>query len=168
MLKQHKMSLYVAHASVDNSEQYGTGNILAEALGATVQGRFAEYCGGKAGVYVDVKAQSFRQFLQKVSRISRARITSWRNRPKSLKRIGIVTGGGYKTPWVEEAASFGCNTYLTGEGSMFTTIFAKERGLNLVFAGHTATERPAVLSLGKHLREAFPRLQTLAIPETYF
>ncbi len=152
MLKQSRMSLYVAHACLDNSEKFGTGNVLAETLGVALRGRFAEYCGGKAGVYGDVEKQSFRQFLQKVSRIPGARITSWRNRSEPVKRIGIVTGEGYKTLWVEEAASFGCGTYLTGEGSMFTTIFAKERGLNLVFAGHTATERPAMLSLGKHLR----------------
>ena len=168
MLSESGISLYVAHASLDNSERIGTSKVLAELLGLSVQGHFADYCAGRSGSYGDVAKQSFDKFVRRISRVPGSELTCFRNSRGPVRRVAIVTGGGYMTKWIEEAALLGCDTYVTGEGSMFAPIYCRERKINLVYAGHTATERPAVINLGKELGKAFPRTRIVAIPETFF
>ena len=77
-----------------------------------------------------------------------------RHRPTAA-RVGIVTGAGGMTGWLEEAISLGCDTYLTGEGSMYTRLYAKEAGVNLVLGGHDLTERPGIEALGRRTAARF-------------
>ena len=70
-------------------------------------------------------------------------------------RVGIVTGAGGMTSWLEEAIGLGCDTYLTGEGSMYTRLYAKEAGINLILGGHDLTERPGIEALGRRAAERF-------------
>ena len=56
---------------------------------------------------------------------------------------------------VEEARSLGCDTYLTGEGSMYTKLYAREAGINLIFGTHYATESPGPKALAEHLAGHF-------------
>ena len=50
---------------------------------------------------------------------------------------------------LEEARSLGCDTYLTGEGSMYTKLYAREAGLNLIFGTHYATEKPGPMAISR-------------------
>ena len=63
----------------------------------------------------------------------------------------MVTGAGGMTDWLEEARDLGCDTYLSGEGSMYTRMFAAEAGINLVLAGHYRTEAPGIRGLAARL-----------------
>ena len=74
---------------------------------------------------------------------------------RGVRGVGIVTGGGGRTTWIEEALALGCDTYLTGEGSMYTKLYARERGVNLIFATHQATERYGVQALAERLSAHF-------------
>lgn len=165
MLERHNIALYVAHTSLDISEKLGTANVLAKLLEVSVEGRFAEYCGGKAGVYGSVQPVPFKEFSRKVAQRLRARVHTWKNASDIVNRIGIVTGGGYKTEWLREAKQLGCETYITGEGTLFTKIYSAEAGLNLILAGHTATERPGILELGREVQKRFPSLKAVEISE---
>jgi putative NIF3 family GTP cyclohydrolase 1 type 2 len=49
------------------------------------------------------------------------------------------------------AQALGCDTVLSGEANMFGLLFAKEAGLNLVLAGHYATETPGMMALSARL-----------------
>ena len=49
--------------------------------------------------------------------------------------------------------ALGADTYVTGEGSIFTRLFAKETQLNLVFGTHQATEAPGIKALGQRISE---------------
>ena len=40
-----------AHAALDCAPGIGTADALAELLGVTILGRFAEYVGGRAGIH---------------------------------------------------------------------------------------------------------------------
>jgi len=165
MLERHHIALYVAHASLDISEKLGTANALAKLLDASVEGRFAEYCGGKAGVYGPVESIPFKELSRKVAQRLRVRVHAWKNASLIVNRIGIVTGAGYKTEWLREAKQLGCDTYITGEGNVFTKIYSAEAGLNLILAGHTATERPGIIGLGTEVQKRFPSLKAVEISE---
>ena len=66
-------------------------------------------------------------------------------------RVAIVTGAGGDTGSLDEARRMGADTYLTGEGSMYTRMFARETGMNLLFGTHHATEAPGIKALGERI-----------------
>jgi len=75
------------------------------------------------------------------------------NHAKSFGRVALVPGGGGETAYVDEARQLGCDTFVTGEGSLFTRMFAKECGMNLLLATHQSTEAPGIRALGARLAE---------------
>ena len=77
-----------------------------------------------------------------------------RNAPR-CDRVGIVTGAGSYTKWVEEARALGCDTFVTGEGSMYTRLYAKEVHVNLVLADHYRTEAPGIRTLAERCASQF-------------
>ena len=56
--------------------------------------------------------------------------------------------------YLAEAERLGCDTFMTGEGSLYTELVARERGLSLVFATHAATEFPAVCAVVESMASA--------------
>ena len=68
-----------------------------------------------------------------------------------LKRIGLCTGGGQS--YIELAAEQGCDAFISGEASEQTVHLARELGIDFYAAGHHATERYGVKSLGEHLAQ---------------
>ena len=53
------------------------------------------------------------------------------------------------------ARDAGLDTFITGEGAHHTYFDAMEWGLNVIFAGHYATETLGVQALASHLAERF-------------
>ncbi|MEN8144582.1 MAG: Nif3-like dinuclear metal center hexameric protein, partial [Gemmatimonadota bacterium] len=73
--------------------------------------------------------------------------------PDHVRRLGIVTGAG--SSMLEAAHAEGLDTLLTGEGPHHTYHHALELGMNLIYAGHYATETLGVRALGERLAERF-------------
>ncbi len=119
----------------------------------TVEGRFLEYCGGQAGVY-GLCDGTFAEFVECANAVLGVEVESWQN-SDSFRRVGIATGGAGMTSMLEEARALGCDTYLTGEGSMYTKLYAREVGMNLIFGTHYATEMPGPKALAEHLSSHF-------------
>jgi putative NIF3 family GTP cyclohydrolase 1 type 2 len=59
--------------------------------------------------------------------------------------VAIVTGSG--TDWLDEAVDVGADTLLTGEGKQQVYHEAREAGVNVLLAGHYATETAGVRAL---------------------
>ena len=144
-LRERGISLYCAHASLDAAAGIGTGDVLARLLGITVDGRFAAYLGGQAGVH-GAWHGTLDELTATVTSVLGAAPEVHRDADR-CERVGIVTGAGSMTGWLQEALELGCDTYLTGEGSMYTRLFAKEAGLNLLLGGHYRTEAPGIRDL---------------------
>jgi len=152
-LRDAGVSLYCAHAALDCHPKFSNADTLARLLGMRVQGRFAPYCGGLAGAYGEVDG-SFAEFVERVQARLEVRVDAWQNSSR-FGRIGIVPGGGSWTTFVDEARSKGCDTYLTGEGTMYTKLFARETGMNLILATHYATETHGIQALAERLARRF-------------
>ena len=73
--------------------------------------------------------------------------------PERVSRVGIITGGA--GGMIGEARTTGLDTYITGEGAHHTYFDAVEWGLNVIYAGHYATETLGVQALASHLAERF-------------
>jgi putative NIF3 family GTP cyclohydrolase 1 type 2 len=56
---------------------------------------------------------------------------------------------------IAQAARAGCDTFLTGEGAHHTYFDAEEGGINVLYAGHYATETVGVKALATHLEQRF-------------
>ncbi|MEX2245531.1 MAG: Nif3-like dinuclear metal center hexameric protein [Dehalococcoidia bacterium] len=143
------LSLYGAHAALDCAPGFSTGWVLAELLGVSVDTTFLEYEGGQAGVAGSC-AGTFADLIQRARELLRVEVEAHEH-AKSFGRVGIVPGGGIWTSWMDEARRLGCDTYVTGEVSMYTRMFAKECGMNLLIGTHYATEAPAIRALGERL-----------------
>ena len=143
------VSLYGAHAALDCAPGVGNGWVLAEMLGVAVDRTFGEFAGGHAGV-IGACGGSFTELIQRASQELRVEVEAHQH-AKTFGRVAIMTGAGGNTTDLDSAREAGADTYITGEGSMYTRMFAKETGMNLIFATHQATEAPGIRALGQRL-----------------
>lgn len=93
----------------------------------------------------------------------RLRVRAWPNN-STFHRIALVPGGGGSTHYLAAAAALGCDTFVTGEGSLYTELFAHEVGLSLVYATHGATEFPSICDFAASVAEALA-VEFLAVPD---
>lgn len=152
-LKDNGISLYGAHSALDAASGFGNADLLAAALGVTVQERFLPYHGGMAGI-VGRHDRTFAQLCERMRDTVGVPIEAWENAP-TCERVAVATGGAGNTTMLEEARQHGADTYVTGEGSMYTKLYARERGINLVFGTHWATETLGVKALAAQLEQRF-------------
>lgn len=152
-LRQVGISLYGAHAALDCAPEIGNADSLARLAGLAIEGRFASFAGGQAGVYGKVE-DTFAALAERVATALGVAVASWEN-SSAFGRVAIVTGAGGMTAMMEEARSLGCDTYLTGEGAMYTKLFARENGMNLILATHYATEAPGIQALAQRVAGHF-------------
>ena len=68
-------------------------------------------------------------------------------------RIALCSGGGGEEIYQMHAKGYG--TYLTGEENHWVSNAARDMGVNILFAGHYATETFGVKSLGELLEQKF-------------
>ncbi|MEM7209308.1 MAG: Nif3-like dinuclear metal center hexameric protein [Pseudomonadota bacterium] len=72
---------------------------------------------------------------------------------QAIKRVVWCTGGAQG--YIDQAADFHADAYITGEASEQTAHIARERGLHFFSAGHHATERFGARALLDHLAGKF-------------
>jgi putative NIF3 family GTP cyclohydrolase 1 type 2 len=67
--------------------------------------------------------------------------------------VGIITGAAGNR--IEAAVAAGLDTFITGEGAHHTPFDALESGINVLYAGHYATETVGVKALAGLVAEQF-------------
>jgi putative NIF3 family GTP cyclohydrolase 1 type 2 len=72
--------------------------------------------------------------------------------PQGVK-VGVCSGGAGEEIYQMHAKGYG--TYLTGEENHWVSNAARDMGINILFAGHYATETFGVKALGQLLEEKF-------------
>ncbi|HZO87912.1 MAG TPA: Nif3-like dinuclear metal center hexameric protein [Chthonomonadaceae bacterium] len=151
-LIKNDIALYSCHTPLDAHPEVGNNHVLARLLGLELAGPFGEHEGVPIGVYAETELarEAFVARVREALGVSPLVIATG---PETVRRVGIVTGGA--GTWIERAAARGLDTFLTGEGPHYTYFEAEERGLNVLYAGHYATETVGVRALGQHLTERF-------------
>ncbi len=152
-LRTSGVSLYAAHAALDCAPDVGNADSLARLVGLRIEGRFMGWAGGHAGVYGRMDG-TFEELVERTRQALGVPVESWKN-ADAFGKVGIVTGAGLWTPMLNEARSLGCDTYLTGEGAMYTKLFAREVGLNLILGTHYGTETPGIKTLAERASDHF-------------
>ena len=149
LLRDAGLSLYAAHASLDCLPEAGNSWVLARLLGIEVEQTFGDYHGGHAAV-LGAAGGTFGELIARASRELGVQVEAHEH-AKSFGRVAVCAGAGGETSWLDEGKRLGADTYVTGEGSMFTRMFARETGMNLVFGTHHATEAPGIKALGERI-----------------
>lgn len=153
-LKQNKLSLYGAHLPLDMHNKYGNNIELARILNLKNIKKFGEYHG------ISIGFQGTFKTLKTLNEISKTLDNSLSTKSKSyhfgnqkIKTIAIVSGGGASA--LPEAITKKIDCFLTGEEHHSSYQYAKESRINLIFAGHYATETVGVKALMPLLSKKF-------------
>ncbi|WP_023639239.1 type 2 GTP cyclohydrolase I [Dickeya zeae] len=145
-LLANDLNLYGYHLPLDAHPQIGNNAQLAAMLDIRVLGEIepllpygevAQPCSGDA----------LRHTLERV--LERPVLHCGDNAPAQIRSIAWCTGGGQG--FIDQAADFGVDAFITGEVSEKTIHTAREMGLHFYAAGHHATERAGIRALGEWL-----------------
>jgi dinuclear metal center YbgI/SA1388 family protein len=161
-LIEGNVGLYAAHLPLDAHEEVGNNVELARILDLEITGPFGEHHGAPIGVAG--RPPSGPVSRQAFVDLANARLDTHcvvqAHGPATIRSIGIVSGGA--ASMIDQAARAGLDLYLTGETNHSHAHAAEEYRLNVVFAGHYATETVGLKALARHLEHQF-RLETTFI-----
>ena len=153
-LLQNGIHLYAAHLPLDAHPEVGNNAELARLLDVEVQDWWCEPTNVPLAVLGQVPQDTFLDpFVRRVEETldSEARVLA--HGPERLQTVAILSGAGADE--VGAAAELGADTLLTGETSHAEYWAAADHGINVIYAGHYATETVGVQALGRHLADRF-------------
>lgn len=146
------IALYSAHMPLDLHPEIGNNAVMANRLKLDGREWFGDYRGERLGVAGNLSI-SFNDLVDRVGKIVGSTPRRLAHGPAEVSRVGIISGGG--GDMIAQARDAGVDTYITGEGKHHSFFDAEEWGLNVIYAGHYATETLGVKALAAHLSERF-------------
>lgn len=152
LLLDHDLAVYSAHLPLDAHPRLGNTARLAAALGFARLRPFFLCRGRRVGVRT-VVSLSRAELVERVRRAIGGEVRVLPGGPAKCRRVGVVTGGAGAE--LAQAAAEGVDTFITGEGPHWTFGQAEALGLNVLYAGHYATETFGVKALAAHLSQRF-------------
>ncbi|MGD8244076.1 MAG: Nif3-like dinuclear metal center hexameric protein [Anaerolineae bacterium] len=154
-LIEGRCGLYAVHLPLDAHPEVGNNAEMARLLRLADTRAFGTYHGldiGVAGVLeppLDIPTLIGRV----IEALGTPPIRVLDHGPDEIRTVGCVSGGA--ASMMDQAATEELDAYITGETSHTFFHQAAERGLNVVFAGHYATETLGVKALARHLEDRF-------------
>ena len=145
-LLANDINLYGWHLPLDAHPTLGNNAQLAKLLDIEVKGEvqplvfWGELATPLSGVALAQRIEE---------RLGRTPLHCGDNAPAQIRRVAWCSGGGQG--FIDSAAAFGVDAYITGEVSEQTDHSAREQGLHFFAAGHHATERGGIKALGEWL-----------------
>jgi len=167
ILADDGISHVFVHLPLD-AAPFGTAATLAERLGLRIKKPFAVFEGlpcGRVG-RLD-RPIPIADLANRLRAVTAAAVRTWTFGPRRVERIGVTTGAGSLTDVIEEAVDLGCDTYVTGESSLYAVQYARYRKINLIVGTHTQTELPGVAHLCDRIASD-TGLEFIEIPEGDF
>ncbi|MED1408333.1 MULTISPECIES: Nif3-like dinuclear metal center hexameric protein [Bacillus] len=151
-LKQYEMNHFWIHLPLD-FVKFGTCTSLFKEIGIDTILEYSTYEEEELpGIGEYEEAIPFSKLVEKLEEKMEESVKSWENHDRPVKRIAILTGAGNNTNLIERALAKGCDTYITGEKTLYTVQHAKFKGINLIVGSHTFTEVFGVESLARKLK----------------
>ena len=151
-LLEADIAVYSAHLPLDMHPELGNNAVLARTIGIEVDGRFSEYRGEPMGVRGRLALRR-EALVARLDELLGGPVRLIAGGPEITEQVGVITGGGASA--IHAAIEAGIDTFITGEGAHHTYFDAVEGAINLILAGHYATETWGVRALGAHLEEKF-------------
>lgn len=148
-LLANDINLYGWHLPLDAHPQLGNNSQLAKQLSIEIRGSLSQLLlWGEFSAPLTAAELTARIAEQ----LGRMPLHCGDNAPDRIQRVAWCSGGGQS--FIDQAAEFGVDAFITGEASEQTIHSARENGLHFYAAGHHATERGGIHALGQWLAEA--------------
>lgn len=155
-LLKNDINLIAYHLPLDAHEEVGNNAEIARVLGLEIEqraGSFELLCVGRpkdgsvpVEAFVERVAAAFGGIRVRVGEAG-----------AEVRRVGWCSGAAQDE--LVEAASLGCDVYISGEISERTTYEARENGILYLACGHHATETLGIRALGRHIKNLWPELE---------
>ncbi len=149
----HNLAVYAAHLPLDMHPELGNNACIARALGlADIQPEVAygKECIGVSGLFEGSVGELAARYAEVTGAPVRGTIL---DASAPAGRVAICSGGAAGE--IYQMADKGYSCYLSGEELHWAATAAEDMGVNLLLAGHYATETFGVKALGELLRERF-------------
>ena len=162
MLCRSGISAINAHTNLDQAPS-GVNDVLARALGLSdicvIKPNGTDENGNEWGLLRSghVAENTLEDFLLNVQTALGCDGLRYVDGGKPVKKVAV--GGGSCAGGMLDALDAGCDTFVTADVKYNQFWDAKDLGLNLIDAGHFATENPVVNVLAEKLQEKFPEIQ---------
>lgn len=147
-LLANDINLYGYHLPLDAHPVLGNNACLAALLDITVTGDIEPLL-PYGELSQAVSGDALRERLE--TRLGRPVLHCGDNAPSQITRLAWCSGGGQG--FIEHAARFGVDAFISGEVSEQTIHVAREMGVHFYAAGHHATERGGIKALGEWLAQ---------------
>lgn len=146
------MAVYASHLPLDMHPDVGNNVVLAKMIGLREYQSFGDLNGQALGIFGQLDV-SLDELVSTLSRVLGGTPHVINAGASTAGVVGVVTGGG--GAYVKQALGAGVQTYVTGEGPHHSHFDAEEWGINLIYAGHYATETVGVKALARHVSNHF-------------
>ena len=151
-LMERGIAVYSAHIPLDMHPEIGNNVTLARMLGFESPEWFGDYHGQQIGVAGSVRT-TLSQLAERLQEELRGKPHVIAAGPSEVRRVGVISGGAGNM--IRQAVDAGLDTFITGEGAHHTHFDAEESGVNVIYAGHYATETVGIRALAAHVEEKF-------------
>ena len=154
LMMKHGLNLYAAHLPLDAHPEVGNNAVLAQMFNVDIEEWWCVPMNTPIGVLGRVRNEpTIEELLVDVNQKLQTNAKLLAHGSNQVRKMAIVSGFGADK--VAEAKEMGADTFLTGETSHANYWAASDYGMNVIFAGHYATETVGVQALGKHLVKKF-------------
>lgn len=151
-LLKNDIGLYVSHLPLDAHPTLGNAAGVADKLELSDRAPFGDYDGERIGQRGQLNKQTDLETLANILEEDLDGTKSVRTLtfgPQPITDVAIVTGRG--GDYVHEATNTDVDVLVTGEATHERYHEARELNMNLILAGHYATETTGVKAIGEQL-----------------
>lgn len=153
-LLENDIHLYGAHLPLDAHPEVGNNAELARMFGVEIEEWWCEPKGTPLAVLGDAPPDTtLEPFVAQIEEKLHTEVRVLAQGPQQVSRVAILSGFG--ADHIAQASEMGADTFLTGERSHTSYWAASDHGINVIYAGHYATETVGVQALGRHLAQKF-------------
>jgi dinuclear metal center YbgI/SA1388 family protein len=149
------VGLYAVHLPLDAHPEVGNNVQLARILNLEVTGPFGDYHGVELGVASESPSGPIArgELVRRINKQLDTECVVQAYGRDDVTSVAIISGGA--ADFVAQAAAAGFDLFLTGETNHIHAHAARENAINVVFAGHYATETVGLRALAQHLEQQF-------------
>jgi len=154
ILYRNNISLYACHLPLDRHKEVGNNAELLKLLGAHIKKEFLFHKGKNIGWIGERKRPISITKVEKVlNETINTKCIVLPFGKKNIKTIAVCSGGGSYGGFYE-ALALKADLYITGDtAEIYYT--AKDSSMNVIFAGHHATETVGIKALSKVIEKKF-------------
>jgi dinuclear metal center YbgI/SA1388 family protein len=167
-LEEYRISHFWIHSPLDYVD-FGTCTSLMKVLGINNIINYSYFEEVEfPGIGEFSQPICFEALVEKMRYELNEPVRAWRNNSKEVKRVGVLTGAGHSSDHIRRALKEGCDTYITGEATLYTIQYAQFVGINLLVGSHTFTEIFGVESLVEKIKDLNHDIEIMKLEETHF